>query len=96
MTGPAIFLAPQSYATVDEVDAITDGMIACARQLRHLGARIPVPQRGWRLSCNVANLEALRRYAEDLGIEVTEHGGHYRAVLPLAPGFSYVLWAESA
>jgi hypothetical protein len=44
----------------------------------------------------VANVEILRRYAEDLGIEVTEQGGHHRAVMPFGPGFAYVLWAESA
>jgi hypothetical protein len=96
MTGPGpTALTPRGYAAADEIDQIADGMIAFARTLRRLRARMPVGPGSQHLSFKVENLGMLKRHAEDLGIEVTERNGHYRAVLPFGPGFAYVLWADA-
>jgi hypothetical protein len=57
---------------------------------------MPVGPGSQHLSVKVENLGTLKRHAEDLGIEVTERNGHYRAVLPFGPGFAYVLWADAS
>jgi hypothetical protein len=97
MTGPGpTALLPRGYAAGDEIDQIADGMIAFARTLRRLRARMPVGPGSQHLSFKVENVGTLKRHAEDLGIEVTERNGHYRAVLPFGPGFAYVLWADAS
>jgi hypothetical protein len=94
-SGPTALL-PRAYAAGDEIDEIADGMIAFARTLRRLRARMPVGPGSQHLSFKVENVGTLKRHAEDLGIEVTERNGHYRAVLPFGPGFAYVLWADAS